>query len=126
MLRQAMRPYVEATWGWDDADQLARFKASFEPSLRQIIELGDQPIGMLHVDVAGSPVRLLNIQLLPAFQRQGHGTALIGALLRQAKERPVWVQVLKANPAKALYQRLGFRVIGHTETHWQMLRDPPA
>jgi len=121
-----MRPYVEATWGWDDADQLARFKASFEPSLRQIIELGDQPIGMLHVDVAGSPVRLLNIQLLPAFQRQGHGTALIGALLRQAKERPVWVQVLKANPAKALYQRLGFRVIGHTETHWQMLRDPPA
>lgn len=121
-----MRPYVEATWGWDEADQLTRFKASFEPSLRQIIELGDQPIGVLHVDVARSPIRLLSIQLLPAFQRQGHGTALIGEVLRQAKERPVWLQVLKANPAKSLYQRLGFRVVGDTETHWEMLRDPSA
>lgn len=126
MLRQTMRPYVEATWGWDEADQLTRFKASFEPSLRQIIELGDQPIGVLHVDVARSPIRLLSIQLLPAFQRQGHGTALIGEVLRQAKERPVWLQVLKANPAKSLYQRLGFRVVGDTETHWEMLRDPSA
>src|SRR5690606_9976246 len=116
-----MRPYVEATWGWDEADQLARFVASFEPSLRQIIELGDQPIGVLQMDSAGSPVRLLNIQLLPAFQRQGHGSALIGTLLSQAGQRPVWLQVLKASPAKSLYQRLGFRVIGHTDTHWQML-----
>ena len=121
-----MRPYVEATWGWDEADQLARFTASFEPSLRHIIELGDQTIGVLHVDLQGSPVRLIDIQLLPAFQRQGHGTALIGTLLRQAGERPVWLQVLKANPAKSLYQRLGFRVVGDTETHWEMLRDPSA
>ena len=126
MLRQTMRPYVEATWGWDETDHLTRFKASFEPSLRQIIELGDQPIGVLHVDVAGSPVRLLNIQLLPAFQRQGHGTAIIGEVLRQARERPVWLQVLKANPAKSFYQRLGFRIVGDTETHWEMLRDPSA
>ena len=126
VLRQTMRPYVEATWGWDETDQLTRFKASFEPSLRQIIELGDQPIGVLHVDVAGSPVRLLNIQLLPAFQRQGHGTAIIGEVLRQARERPVWLQVLKANPAKSFYQRLGFRIVGDTETHWEMLRDPSA
>ena len=36
------------------------------------------------------------------------------------------IDALKANPAKALYQRLGFRLIGETETHWQMLHDPAA
>ena len=126
VLRQAMRPYVEATWGWDEADQLARFRASFDPGLRHVIELGEEPIGVLHVDAGGSPVRLINIQLLPAFQRKGIGTALVRSVLSQAGERPVWLQVLKANPARSLYQRLGFRVIGHTDTHWQMVHDTLA
>lgn len=121
-----MRPYVEATWGWNEADQIARFTGAFGPSSRQIIELGAQPIGAVHVDWSGSPVRLLNIQLLPALQRQGHGSAVIRALIQQAGSCPVWLHVLKVNPAKSLYERLGFQVIGHTETHWQMLRDPSA
>lgn len=126
VVQQTMRPYIAATWGWDDADQRARFDAAFEPGDREIIELDGRPIGVLRVDSTGSPVRLLNIQLLPAFQRQGHGTAIIEAVVRRAPERPVWLQVLKANPARSLYERLGFRVIGHTDSHWQMLRRPSA
>lgn len=121
LLEQAMRPHVEATWGWNEADQLSRFNGSFEPGGRQIIELRSRPIGALHIDAAGSPVRLINIQILPAFQRQGHGTAVIRAVLHQAGGRPVRLQVLKVNPAKALYERLGFGTVGQSETHWHML-----
>ena len=31
-----------------------------------------------------------------------------------------YLQVFKSNPAKYLYERLGFTVYGETETHYQM------
>lgn len=45
-------------------------------------------------------------------------------VIREAGARPVWLQVLKVNPARALYERLGFRVVGQSDTHWHMLREP--
>ena len=30
------------------------------------------------------------------------------------------LQVFKDNPAKSLYEKLGFKVYGETETHYQM------
>lgn len=121
-----MQPYVEATWGWDETDQHRRFETSFEPETRRIIELDNEPIGVLHIEAASSPVRLLNIQLLPAFQRQGYGTAIMRMVAQEAAARPIWLQVLKVNPAKLLYERLGFQTIGESETHWHMLREPTA
>jgi ribosomal protein S18 acetylase RimI-like enzyme len=126
LLSQAMRPYVEATWGWDAADQHARFVATFEPSACHVIELGGLPVGGVRVDYATTPIRLLNIQILPQFQRQGLGSAIIMAVLQRAADRPVWLRVLKVNPARALYERLGFRVTGETETHWQLVHEPAA
>ena len=35
---------------------------------------------------------------------------------------PVELQVLKVNPARRLYGRLGFQVTGETETHYLMQR----
>jgi N-acetylglutamate synthase len=49
------------------------------------------------------------------FRRQGLALAVIGALLQQATTmgiRRVWLQVVAANePARALYERLGFRTV---------------
>ncbi|HEX7341223.1 MAG TPA: GNAT family N-acetyltransferase [Rhodanobacteraceae bacterium] len=123
-LAQTMRAYVDATWGWDDADQQARFAGSFDPAVFQVIEHAGMAIGGLRVDLTGSPVRLLNIQVLPAFQRRGYGSRVIRHVLVQAGTRQVWLQVLKVNPARELYERLGFTVTGSTTTHWHMLRDP--
>lgn len=36
------------------------------------------------------------------------------------KEIRTILQVFKNNPAKKLYERLGFRVYNETETHYQM------
>lgn len=126
LLVETMRPYVEATWGWDHLDQRKRFTATFDSAACQVIELDGVAAGGLRVDYRTTPVRLLNIQILPQFQRQGIGSVIITSVLQQAGGRPVWLQVLKVNPAKALYERLGFRVTGETETHWQLVHEPAA
>ncbi len=124
--RQTMQDYVDATWGWNEADQAQRFEASFDPSSALIIESDDQPIGRLVVDQSGAAVKILSIEISPAEQNKGHGSAIISWVIGHAACNPVGLQVLKINPAKALYQRLGFVVVGETSTHWQMVRAPSA
>lgn len=121
-LHQLLRPYVEATWGWDTTDQRRRFDAWFDAAPLQIIEHDARAVGMLRVDHGDVPVRLLSIVIAAAEQRRGIGAAVIADVVREAAHRPVWLQVLKANPARALYARLGFTVIGESDTHWHMLR----
>lgn len=123
-LHLALRPYVEATWGWDMDDQRRRFDAWFDAAALQIVESNGRAIGMLRVDRSAMPVRLLSIAIAPAEQRRGFGTAVIADVVREAAPHAVWLQVLKANPARALYERVGFVVIGESETHWHMLRTP--
>lgn len=115
-----MKPYVAATWGWDEADQFARFEAGFDPGTRQIIEVDGDPVGVLQVDLASTPVRLINLQIAPPCQRRGLGSAVIRSVLHRAEGRAVWLRVLKVNPARHLYERMGFGVTGETATHWQM------
>ena len=63
-----------------------------------------------------------NIELDPRFQGQGIGTAILQDMQRDAAEQglEVRLQVLKVNPARRLYERLGFEVTGETETDRQM------
>lgn len=121
---RTMRAYVEAIWGWNEAEQSQRFESAFDPSRTQIIEHDGQAIGMLVVDRAADPVKLMSIEIAPGYQNRGYGSAVIGRIVREAKNQAVWLQVLKVNRAKGLYERLGFVVVGETPTHWQMLRDP--
>ncbi|MGD1931063.1 MAG: GNAT family N-acetyltransferase [Leptolyngbyaceae cyanobacterium] len=48
--------------------------------------------------------------IYPGLQRQGYGSQVIGDIIAQADEKglPVELQVVKINPAIALYERLGF------------------
>jgi hypothetical protein len=42
----------------------------------------------------------------------------------RASHLPVSLRVLKVNPAQRLWRRLGFTVVGETETHWLMELPP--
>lgn len=112
--------------GWCETDQLRRFEESFDPDGLRIIEIDGEPIGALKVEMEVVPVRIWSIAIQPAHQRKGYGTAVISHVLQQAAGMPVWLQVLKVNPARALYERLGFVVVEETVTHWQMVRGPSA
>jgi putative hydrolase of the HAD superfamily len=123
-----LRAYVEQTWGWDEAYQKAYFQEHFEPARRRVIVVDGQDVGVLQVKRTEAEVVLQNIRIAPAWQRRGLGTAIIQDILAQAQRDglPVALRVLKVNPAKRLYERLGFVVIGETPTHYKMRAEPEA
>ena len=66
------------------------------------------------------------LELLPEYQRRGLGTAITQQVIENAARegKPVWLQVLKVNPARQLYERLGFDTTGESPTHYHMQRRP--
>ena len=121
--RAAMREHVEAVWGWDEADQRARFRAGFDPAGVSVIMTADKPVGLLRVDRRRDEVFLASVELVPDAQRRGLGSEIIGSITREAAQRrvPVRLQVLRKNPAQRLYERLGFRIVRETATHVEMV-----
>ena len=120
--RDTMRPYVDATWGWDDGDQRRRFDAAFDPDRLAVVAVEREPVGTLRVERRPGEVFLAAIEVAPAWQGRGIGTRLILDVVEGAGRLPVALRVLKANPARALYERLGFAVDGETATHHTMRR----
>jgi ribosomal protein S18 acetylase RimI-like enzyme len=70
----------------------------------------------------GGALALNELVILPEFQGRGIGSSLLQEIIEDANNRgmPVRLQVLKANRALKLYERLGFVKNGETETHFQM------
>ncbi|HRQ41530.1 MAG TPA: GNAT family N-acetyltransferase [Chloroflexota bacterium] len=120
--RATMQKYVEAIWGWDEGAQRQRFAVSFNPSISQIIVVGDQDVGELALVEEDDVLYLKGIYILPTYQNRGVGTAVLHHLLAQARARrqPVTLQVFKMNPARQLYERLGFAVVGESEPYYLM------
>lgn len=124
-----MRPYVEETWGWDEQWQAEYFHDHFDPTTRQVIECDGVPIGYISVERREHRIFLAAIEIAPDHQNRGIGTRLIRGLLDEADAKgiPVQLQVIKVNhPARRFYERLGFAVVGETETHHLMRRPPES
>ena len=120
--RAAMKQYVVQTWGWDEAWQLNYFQKHFNLEECQIITFQGKDVGALSVSRRESEVFLKSIEVLPEYQNQGIGTAVIKSILEEAHHagQPVGLQVLKVNPVRSLYERLGFLTTGETTTHYLM------
>jgi len=118
-----MKEYVNETWGWDDSFQESIFWKKYVPGEIQIIRFNGNDIGMLSVEERTDDVFLRAIEIHPEYQGKGIGTAIIHMILAAGiqKGKPVRLQVLKVNPAKELYDRLGFSVLEETATHYIML-----
>jgi GNAT superfamily N-acetyltransferase len=80
-------------------------------------------VGILCVTRREDHLFLGKVALLPPYQGRGVGTELVKTVLDQGRglALPVRLQVLKANRARALYERLGFAECGETETHYLMV-----
>jgi ribosomal protein S18 acetylase RimI-like enzyme len=121
-LREAtMRAHVEKADGaYEEAAQLRRVMDRFDCA--QIVVIDGRDAGLLKVDRRYSPWMLMQIQLAPAFQRQGIGEKLLRQLLAEAKANVegVTLKVFKRNPAKKLYERVGFCVTREDERSFYM------
>jgi ribosomal protein S18 acetylase RimI-like enzyme len=64
----------------------------------------------------------MQIQLMPSLQGKGIGTRLLQSLVQEAREAGAGLKlsVLKANPARRLYERMGFVVVEEKATAYDM------
>ncbi|MFF1820892.1 GNAT family N-acetyltransferase [Kribbella sp. NPDC058245] len=99
--------------GWREGyADWTREQIAEDPTGTSVIELNGRPIGRLRVTRHPASIELCGIQLDPAVQNQGIGTAIIRALQEEAAARgvPLDLGVERDNPnARRLYDRLGFR-----------------
>jgi GNAT superfamily N-acetyltransferase len=119
----SMRDYVHATWGWDDQFQLTYFREHFVPEHLSIVVIDGADSGVIYVETRPADVFVGLVELHPRVQRRGIGASLLRRVVEAAEARhvPVRLNVLKVNVgARRLYQRLGFVVVGETETHYDM------
>ncbi|WP_462174188.1 GNAT family N-acetyltransferase [Pseudoalteromonas xiamenensis] len=94
-----------------DDDHMMRIWYCFEHA-ELILNGKNDVIGMVKSFVDGHTLEIIQLQISPHFQNQGFGRSVIEKLLEDSKILEVQLSVLKRNPARALYERLGF-VIEH-------------
>ncbi len=124
----AMKALITEIWGWDEAWQADYFKEKFDASKRKIILVNGKPVGVIMVEKRENEHFLDLIEILPEFQSQGIGSAVIRDFIRDAHEhgRPATLNVHKKNPlAQRLYRRLGFQVIHEEEARYKLACFPP-
>ena len=117
-----MCEYIAKIWGWDEQWRQEHFTENFDPDTDQVIVLDEKDIGVISIEEKEDEIFLSKIYILPEYQGRGIGTQLINYLLEVAFNSglPVTLRVLKTNPAKLLYERLGFVEVGETETEYLM------
>lgn len=124
--RQALGPYVEARWGWNDAFQREIHRQRWAERPWAIIVCGDQRVGTVSVARMDDHIRFGEFYLFPCFQRQGIGTEVLREVIRQADagELSIKLEHLKGNPVGSLYRRHGFVVTAESESHYFLVRTP--
>lgn len=117
----ALKDYVEKTWGWNDDWQSRNFAANFKPEDGSIIVYENVDVGFFWQIEKENEILLASIRILPEYQNKNIGTKIIKDLLSSSNKN-VRLQVLKVNPARNLYARLGFVIKDETNTHFVMER----
>ena len=123
-----MGEVIEETWGWDEEWQRRDFERRFSEYLASVIESGGRPIGGLLLEPRPDSIYIHEIQVLPEWQGQGVGTAVVRQIIEQAVSRgaSVTLSVVQANPrARQLYERLGFEVTAFETPFFRMRFSPP-
>jgi ribosomal protein S18 acetylase RimI-like enzyme len=123
----AIRAYVEALWGWNEAlqDKLALEFLKHPGATHEIALKGETPIGYLSYQDKAEVLVLNKLHLHPDHQGQGHGTEIMSRLIRAAhpRRKPIELSVLATNPrARAFYERHGFVAVGTTAEKIAMRR----
>jgi len=93
--------------------QRTHYRQHYADATFLIVVLDGRPVGRLYVDYAPHDVRVLDISLVPDARGKGVGGWLLQNVLEEADRlaAPVTLHVAAGNPARRLYERLGFRTV---------------
>lgn len=92
------------------AAQHEYYQSYYAGATFDVIVHNGAPAGRLYVARWKSEIRIIDIALLPKHRRAGIGSHLLRQLQEEARAagKSLSIHVEKFNPAKSLYQRLGF------------------
>ncbi len=104
--------------------QEAHYGLHYPGAERLLVVAIGEPIGRIYVDTA-SEVRLMEVTLLPPWRNRGVGTHLTRIVVEYADtlRRPASLHVEPFNPAKRMYERLGF-VVSETRGLYEFMVRP--
>ncbi len=108
--------------------QAAHYQQHYLTAEYDIIEVQESPVGRLYVDRWAREIRIMDIAILPEHRGRGIGTQLLRELQNESERcgKSLSIHVERMNPALALYQRLGFRMIEDKGVYLLMEWKPPA
>ena len=120
---------------WSDAEksafcrmqfnaQHAHYQSQYPDAHFLIIERDGARVGRVYVEQRASALLLMEITLAPEQRGRGVGHAITTALVQHAQVNalPMHLHVEPLNPAKRLYERLGFRDVNTQGFYTFMVR----
>jgi GNAT superfamily N-acetyltransferase len=112
----------------DWAAQEASFKQQWNATQVRIIALDGVDIGWLQAITQEDELFVAQMFVDRPFQRKGIGTEVMKRLIREAARcnQAVRLNVVKINPARRLYERLGFQITHEDNRKFYMRLDPDA
>jgi ribosomal protein S18 acetylase RimI-like enzyme len=123
LVDSTMRSYVEQIWGqFNDEYNRKQVADQIAAGIYSIVLVDGNEIGAVAVEREDSHIQLTQLYIHPAHQNRGIGTSLIRGIIAEAKaaNKRVRLRVLAVNPARRLYERLGFRVTKQTPERYFM------
>ena len=116
------REFIEQQFAAQDA----HYRQNYPGATLDLIEVDGARAGRLYVFRGKSDIRIMDIALAPSFRGRGIGTKLLHALIEEADAsgRKLSIHVEYNNPARSLYDRLGFKPVGEHGIYVLMERPP--
>ncbi len=123
---EAMEPLTSKLMEWDEKKQTASFAHHWNQQNVQIIRYSDADIGWLQCQQLPKAIHLHQMFIDPRYRGQGIGTAALEELQVTWTDtcKPVYLMVLKNNPARRLYKRFGFQITREEGVKFEMVRMP--
>ena len=106
--------------------QDAHYRTGYPGATLDLIEVDGERAGRLYVHRGSGDIRIMDIALATPFRGRGIGTRLLEALIDEAgaSGRTLSIHVEMNNPARCLYDRLGFRAVREHGVYVLMERAP--
>jgi len=122
--KAAFKKYVEEIWGWDEVEQRKLHNRRFASHDFSVIQWSGIDVGILVLEQESDYVKLNQLFILPEYHGKGIGSACMELIVEKKETlHPIRLQVLKVNkPAFLFFNKLGFKTIGETDSHYQMER----
>lgn len=116
-----LRWYIDIIYGWNIDYQTRRSiqEINMFSSTLKIIIRDNQKIGITNFYEENDELIVGLILLDPNFQNKGIGSFILNNYIKTAKEqnKTIKLQTYKHNPARNLYERLGFKKYKEDDTH---------